>query len=57
MGADILKFVVFAEHVYGKDPSFKKIPVGKGVSNRDGTINIYLDALPVNGRLVLEPVK
>jgi len=26
-------------------------PIGSAFQNRDGSLNIYLDALPVNGRL------
>jgi hypothetical protein len=29
------------------------VRVGASFANRDGSINIYLDALPVNGRLQL----
>lgn len=49
------RFVVFAE---------KKIPggtvltrAGNAVENRDGSINVYLDVLPTNGKLIIrEPV-
>ncbi|MBW1870429.1 MAG: hypothetical protein JRJ19_00090 [Deltaproteobacteria bacterium] len=48
-GAKMLQVYTIVEK-QGSDKSFW-VKVGAGFPNRDGSINVYLDALPTNGRL------
>ncbi len=44
------KLIVFSP-VVGKDDKTHWLKLGNAFVNKDGSINVYLDGLPVNGRL------
>lgn len=48
--SDVKKMVVYSIRE-SKDGQSKWVKLGVAFENRDGSLNVYLDALPIDGKL------
>lgn len=55
MGADVKKLVVFSVRKHEKTGAVVWTKAGVATTNRDGTISIDLDVLPIDGKLHARP--